>query len=501
MYTLNKEYRRSSDGRKLKPLYTLTFNGTILNYKGSPYMAEGDSTTVLFDTSGTFYYPPDSTNFDINDGQYQLTVKQEMIRELFSRDGSLLEVSAWNGMPTTKCRFRLKSIEFPQNLWYRRSDYVVSVETDELICSLPGLSTSEDIATVDSGNIDVGETYDIPSHYKIEDCSDTFALEMDTENYGLFKATRTLSAKGYRTWDSVGNPSGTAVENAKAFVRDRLGFNPTNIQSGAFGNLSGQFSNYNHYRTENSDSFGGTYQITETWLLASGNYYEDYSADIKTSINDPFRTVGVQGTINGLTNFNVGTNAWTPNSGLIKYNNASGAWNSSISGSLYIRAQQYIGIPLNPTPVNQTVTHSFTKGVISYNYEFNDRPLSFVSGAVSETLSVIDTNPSGLASTVAAHLVLNRAFGPVLQNINCPSETKRSVSYECVLSPYTYSSGTSIGTLMGRKPREQVNALLSGLIPSNYASGYLFVVQDEENYNPLMGRYSRNYVWLYERNS
>ena len=52
---------------------------------------------------------------------------------------------------------------------------------------------------------------------------------------------------------------------------------------------------------------------------------------------------------------------------------------------------------------------------------------------------------------------------------------------------------------MARKPREQVNQLLSGLTPSNYIPGYLFVTQDEETWTPLQPRYTRQYQWTYNR--
>ncbi len=499
---ISKSYKRLGSSQKTKAVYTLTVEGKILANMGSPINDTGTELNINFQGggSGTFSYPADSTGWTIReDGQHMVMMKQQALRELFSEDNKEFEIIPWNGQPPIRCFPRVISIEFPKGLWFKYCDYVITLETDYLIGASIDAVPTEDLGTLDSGNIGIGETFDFVRDYSLEDASDTISLEMDSENYGIFKATRNLSAKGYRSLDTVGAVVAEGWQNARSWVMDRMGFSPSYIQSGVFGNLSGQFTNYNHYRTENTDIYNGSYSATETWMLSSGNFYEDYSADVRQSVTDPYKTVAVQGTINGLTDFVVGTDAWIASSGLIKYQNASGAW-SSVSGNLYLRAQQNIGIALNPTPVTQTITHNFTKGVITYNYEFNNRPLALVSGAISETLSVIDSNPSGLVNTIGSHTIIGRVLGPILQDIGTTEQTKRIVNYECVFESPTYSSsGTSISSLMSMKPREQVNQLLSGLVPSNYVAGYLFVTQDEENYNPLQPRYSRNYTWTYNR--
>ncbi len=461
-------------------------------------MEEGDSTEVFFDTGGTFDYPPDSVDSNVLTGQYQLTVKQEMLRELLSRNGALLEVSSWNGMPTTKCRFRLRNIEFEAGQWYRSCNYTFSVETDELICSLPGLSTSEDVVTADSGNVDVEDGYDIVKNYNVTECSDSLSIDLDVDIYGIFKVSHNVSAKGIRMWDSVGNPSGAAWEHARSFVQDRMGYNPTIMQSSAFGNISGQFQHYNHYVTESIDKFEGRYSVTESWVLASSNFYEDYSAEVRQSVNDPYKTITVNGTINGLSDFQVGIDPWEAESTFLKYNAASGAW-ALIQGDLYTRAQSQIGIALNPLPVTQLVTHNFIKGNIGYNYEFNTRSQPFVSGAISEVWSIQDSNISGLAEVIASHVILNRARGPLLQQINTPQRTSRAVNYECVVSGLSYPSGNNIAAVMALNPRNQVHQLLSSIVPTNYVPGYLFVTTDNDDWSPTSLRYTKNFVWEYER--
>lgn len=499
--TITKSYKRLGSTQKVKPVFNIVINGTILNFKGSPIADDGDADTIVFQTSGgIFDYPADSINFDNNDGKSMLFLKQQALRELFSNDNKKLEWVMWNGAQPCWCFPRVQSIDFAEGLWYRRTDYKITFEAEFLYGPSIDASPTEDIATRDSGNIGSGQVFDFVSQYSLEDANDTISIEMDTENFGVFKATRNISAKGYRSLDTVGNVIAEGWHNARTWVKDRMGFSPAYLQSGVFGNLSGQFLNYNHFRTENTDIYNGGYSTTETWLLSSGTYYEDFSAETKNSITDPYQTVSIQGTINGLTPFVVGTDAWVAPSALLKYNNASGAWYGSISGTLYTRAQTYLNIQLNPLPVSQTVTHSFLKGVIGYNSEFNTRPLTFVSGAISETLNIVDDNISGWVDTIGEHVVLNRAIGTVLQPIYTTTAPTRAISYEAVFPAPTYgSSGNNIGYLMSLKPRARVDELISGLNPTNYAPNYLFITQDVENWSPLTQRYSRNVTFKYER--
>lgn len=501
---IKKSYKRIGDTRKVKPIFTLTLNGTILNFKGSPICDDGDADTLVFQTSGgVFDYPADSVNWDNNDGQAMLFLKQEAIRELFSNDYLPLEFIPWNASQPVRCYPRVIDIEFPQDIWYRRTDYRITLEADYIIgSSTDQAAPGEDFSTVDSGNIyNFGNTsYDLIGSYNVQDASESWNISMDTEFYGVFKIEHNLSAQGYRTADASGNMTEAWI-NARQWVNSRLGYDAHYAQSSVFGSVTtGQFTNYNHYRTNNIDTNNGSFASTESWLLCSGHFYEDSTADVKQSASEPYIGIGVQGTIYGVDSGTiVGTTPWTATGALNKYHAASAAWNNTVSGSLYTRAQQNIGVSLNPLPLSQTVTHSFNKGTIGYNYEFNNRPLNFVSGAISETLTVQDDNPSGLVNVIAEHVVLNRAIGSVLQPINTTTAPTRVINYEAVFAAPTYPSGNNIAYLMALKPRAQVDALIANLVPTNYAVGYLFVTTDNENWSPLTQRYTRTYGWKYQR--
>jgi hypothetical protein len=104
--------------------------------------------------------------------------------------------------------------------------------------------------------------------------------------------------------------------NARNFVQDRAKVNgsvvsgvetqypnlPTHlgfIGSGTL-NLLDMYRGYSHSQNESVDLAGGSYTLSQTWLLASGSAYENYSTSVSNGVDTPFVTVSVEGTIQGL---------------------------------------------------------------------------------------------------------------------------------------------------------------------------------------------------------
>ncbi len=96
---------------------------------------------------------------------------------------------------------------------------------------------------------------------------------------------------------------------AKKFVQERLHYgNPSGAYPNVFGqigkgtvSLVNQYKGFNHVITENVDMAGGSYSATETWIMASGNALENWSASISSSIGTPFVSVSIDGSVRGLT--------------------------------------------------------------------------------------------------------------------------------------------------------------------------------------------------------
>jgi hypothetical protein len=492
--SIQKTYQRAGDGRKVGTLFNLSIKGTIVPYKGSPIVAVGTSNDVEFDTGGTFDYPADAT-LTLNDRQNAIRVKQEALRELFSVDGELFEITPWNGQPGMICHPRVKDINFPEGLWVERCDYTIELETDRLICGIPGLAPYEDAdASGDPVSADKYTGMDIPKDYYVQSVSETWGIDFDTEIYGLFKVNHSVSAVGKRTWDDAVSPIAVnreAWENAKDWVEDRLGYNPLYAMSGSINIPSGVYSAYNHIRTQNVNYFNGEYAINETWVLSTGNFYETFSIETRRSQQDGLTQVSLQGIVTGLDTNIVGAGAMPLASD--KYTNASGAWVSTVKPNLFTRAQFYTGLSLNVTALTEVIGRNPNTGVINYNYEYNNRPSNCLgTGVLSESISVTDDNAEGDITQIAEILVLNRAEGPVLQSLGTTRAKKRQVNIEAVVE---LTGITCIANLTAPSTlKTNAAAIIASLTPGG--TGY--VTNSSETWSPTSGRYNRVYEWTYE---
>src|SRR5687768_384106 len=95
--SITRDFLRTGDGTIVGRAYRLSVRGTLLPYKGSP-----DASGVFWTGAG---YPPDTTVTASTELRYILA-KQAALRDIFSKDGLLLEVQPWDGGPNIKCNAR-----------------------------------------------------------------------------------------------------------------------------------------------------------------------------------------------------------------------------------------------------------------------------------------------------------------------------------------------------------------------------------------------------------
>ena len=204
----------------------------------------------------------------------------------------------------------------------------------------------------------------------------------------IFSILRSLSVQGDSqvTFDENRNCA-TYIEpweRAKRFVQTRIGF-PSDIMT-LSGLLRPDDQVSNNFRTVSVNKSEGTVNVNETYIAMTGSEraYEDFEVNISQDLEDPFVTITVDGTVNGLTDLGY---AGTSVTGTPKFNNAVSGWQSSISGGLYSRAAAvYAATPimsghiaattLNPYALTQTVGYNPIAGTINYSYVYNNRPLN-----------------------------------------------------------------------------------------------------------------------------
>jgi len=310
-------------------------------------------------------------------------------------------------------------------------------------------------------------------------------------------------------------------------------------------------------------------------MPAGTHHTESFSMDCSTS-NNFTKTIRVAGTVNGMalhnhnayannslipnntidlypaaqnTNKTANTNSRSPSSvdnGIStantisphKYVNAKNAWEQEIRPYIYRRAclgmsqngkiqrapvnaidpnnpenpTFLIDRPLNTIPVNTTEGHDPIKGVITYNYEFNNQ-YKVIPGVISENINVVHDIPADNVTEVA---VLGRTQGPLIQSIGKTS-ARKTLTIDLVVQPPLNTLGTLPGLPtcpigVNTELRTYIQAFVDGHTPfyardaavfGSYGArgalqGTVFVQSDQETWNPTDGRFSKTVTWVYQ---
>lgn len=325
----------------------------------------------------------------------------------------------------------------------------------------------------------------------------------------ILKMTHDVSAVGKRHYsESDSNPSSGTLDRegwkeARSYVVNRLSTDNTFLASSGVINLDpSQFGYYNHVRTQNANELDGSFSVTESWLVMNtgeegipGDVMEDFTVDSQKSIDNDLTKVSINGRIEGLSTVDYGTTTGDFSITQSKYDAAKSGWNT-IKTRLLPRAQSVAQTissrPLHSGVKTTSIAHNPAKGIISYNYEYNDRPSNCITGALYEDISVVDNYPTDV---VASLTVLGRSAGPILQDIGTVTAPTRNVNIEAVMS---IGSGCTVSALLANKPTTQVERLLCNF-EQDLSGTYdqVFLQDDSENWNPKTGRYSRNVKWIY----
>lgn len=451
--SINRSFNTAGDGSIIGTVYQINVNGKFLPHKGSP-----NSSGVFYTSTG---YPADeivgtdSAKFD------SILKKQEGLRNLFSANniGKKFEILNEDTGNTIFFYPVDVQIDIPEGVWVQECPYSITMTADSIY--------PNEIAP--SGNI--------------ESASESWSIEPDQENLNNtfnFKVSHNISAKGRRFYNGSGVIDPWV--SAKIWVDSRDGIDTSIISSGVY-NLNG-LSGYNHLVTTNIDELEGSYSLSESWIFASGIAYEDFSLESNTGL-DGITNVGINGTITGFEHRNLQT-VYTS-----RWQNASGYF-LSVKNSLLNRAQAYTGTTLNPVPVSETIGRNPVAGTISYGYEYNTRPTTFISGAKSESISVTYNNKSKSHARVP---VIGRNRGPVLQNLGTSEATTKNLSIEFVLGPQFNPANISGSFAF---PYNLISGLVNILDPINLGASKSFYSQPQETWEPMTGRGSFNIEWTYE---
>jgi len=457
---------------------------------------------------------------------------------------------------------RLQSISFQEGIYVNTCTYTINLQADYLLDKddnvitdgLMGNSFEPD--TLVSGNSAAGNyenalttgqspqaRQSVADHINeyggfVEDFSETWSIEAedgngntmdpanDTDIIRTYRLTRNVSATGKTSYDSSGRYE--AWQQAKSFIKKKIlkegssnlngysSYPKLNLESAfasGFINLAlANYGGYNHSRTESIDKTGGSYSLVDTWLLSSGTAYENYNLSVSRSIDTSLTSVTIDGSIKGLSSIpasgyvyggNGGNNAGlnTPYENAInKYKTVSNDSHYGLTSHIFKRAQNAVGVPLNPIPLSIGLGSNEFTGEITYNVQFDTRPVNLITGVLSENISVQDTYPGDVFAVIP---VLGRQTGPVLQYIGGRTEYRRSLSIDIVVAD-TYG-GTIRQSRLLSKPiliepyRTSINNVIYQLSPA-FEPGIrkYFLEPPSESWDPKEKRYSITLNWIYE---
>jgi hypothetical protein len=528
---------KNGAGEAFGVTYSITLTGTILADQGTPFAYDpaGSIYDLYSPIAGTLVGPYDSFSnayltgnppkqqIDNNSASHSIFFKQKALRALFAQDGQRIEIVDWEGNEASIiCYPRTTEISFSEGIYVEKCDYTITLECDTILRGDdPNSYVDDEGSLIVDGTIRTGKTENellvALSGAFITDFSEDWSIEVD-EAQGespstprSYRISHNINATGKTHYGPDGKQK--AWEQARKFVQQRLS-NSINDYPNVMGkigsgtiNLIDSYGGYNHVRSENISESAGTYSVTENWLIASGNAYENYNLSISSSTDNPFVNVSIDGNIKGLTSispsgFGTGVGVSAYDNALGKYNQITNSGIFGLTSDIYKRANNAVAVQLNSQPTSISLGTNQYTGEVTYNLQFNNRPTNYVSGTLAEAISVNDTYPGDVFAVIP---VIGRATGPILQYVGGRTEYRRDIGINLTMDYTKIPYAVSRNPLLLKKPSivepmaTQIATIINELSPAQEPGiRKYFVSPPQETWNPKEGTYSFNMSWTYE---
>ena len=415
-------HRRSADHSGVGTESQVVLSGELVGCKGWDFSGGGPA----FYTGSN--YPDDDANTTCNKFANLVEMKT-LLGGLFSIAGDYkwFEIVGCEGL-VEKWRARPSNLEFPEGKWTDIVPYNITLELQQPV---------ESATPPDDIHIDHTETW---------------GVQFDEENGGIYTLSHALSCQSEETIDNTSSEIVDGWKNAKTWMDTRLagtdytGSVPSTIKNdfifGSDGFGLTDYTAYNYTVQRSLDEFGGTYSVTETWTLAKDPVFRTWTVAFENP-RDDYSTVSIEGEFKSLLD-RTATTETAPTNGsaaLTAYN----TWESG-SGPYTEANQQYVARggcgTLGSCPVNKTVTITEeSRGddtavfgdatrTVQFVYEFsdaeNDAEVSITRTSATGILELCETKVTisgqiqghvcGCATTKLANAVI--AYG----NINCATQ-------------------------------------------------------------------------------
>lgn len=473
---LSRVYHKTEDGRIVYCTTNIDLNGTLTPF---PTGAGGISNVIDLKDALT-------TAFDEQGSDFLIKCDETTLFE---------------------CNPRINTLSFPQstNNWVSSINYTINLEKTD------GLPTGEfsKIRNVD----------DIINDWSLEPIEDnrynTWSPQGTVDSRpAAYKLSHNLSAKGLTAYSDTSTLSGSkqAWEYAKDFCTGNMGY-PTSSTS-VFGLPATNVATFNHSRVQSASEQAGKYGLTETWLVlhsgenggVAGNALEDFTIDIKQPSNSDIVIATIQGSIQGLnSSVCTGINMIDGPISANYWDNASGYW-STVQGRLLPRVLTAYDFVLSPAPtrslnatyVSKSIATNIHNGTISYAYEYTNKPTGCVTDSLVEDISFSYTYPTDVFASID---VLGRTSGPIIQLMNTRTPYSLSLAVDVVVPIVTGCAAvfaSFVEDITNISPHSEIKTLISA-VETQLDTSYTTLVKTDDriNWQPHIGKYTRNVSWLY----
>jgi len=528
LFTIGKEYIKTPSNMGLGTRYTLTLEGQIIPKTGKLPLGEPQAgLNEVFSGVNEIHRAFDS---------------DFKCLALYCDDGSDYIIS---GYP----RIIDFSVDHASDNYVVRADYSITLE-------LPSLTGTgfDPVGPIYAGYADgcgVGVIGDDPlttqdfSISGIISYSDEFTVEFLDERVGgilgrhdwegkdldvqlgelpsIFSIQRSISAQGDSQISADLNgvctrPYLQPWERARAFIIPRLGYPPELTALSGLMCPSGKFAN--NFRSVSVNKTEGIVSVNETYLaLTGGCAYEDFQINTSQTLGEPYITVTVDGTVNGLSIIdNSGVYAGIA-TGVPKFNNALSFFSGEVSGSIFSRASRvlkatmaqsghvgagwndasdmsyavYVTNSLNPLHLSKTIGYNPIAGTVTYSYTYDNRPNHCFLKAITEDITFTESEPNDVFASLT---VLGKASGPLYQHIGTVGQRTREISINAILPMQIDCAISTGGNLYFYNAPDVYDSIVfnyATVLALNY--NQVFVTASTKTWEPKTGRFSLNQSW------
>ena len=491
----------------------------------------------------------------VDDGPTNLEsvlVKKTVLTQIFSCDFKQLEIWCSDTLMFSSC-VKIIDISFGKagDNWAQKIPYTITLRANSTSSSdtcYPGCLNSIN----ESWNIE--QDPEINHYIQVYDFSATDGRSCQTgADSGIDAWTRTgvLQETGYEppySWivtrelsaqaencctgfDATGGLIDTGVnpfftgestpgwQVARDWVESKLYSSPPatgvfdNFLISASADRTGYFA-YDYARTTRYSQTDGSFSATETWRILndrSASVFtkaaEDFSMEVRESENEGFKTVSLQGTIQGYQDveYTNGTEFKVVQS---KYDNAL-EYYKYIEPRLLVRAEYAVNdLPESETNVlrinervkDKSVVFSPRAGTVSYNVTYDTKCCDLIllttgiqCTILKEDINISEERPIDIYAEIS---ILGKPC-PIFQNLNMKTKGRKDVSVNLVIDTNDQCFN-SITNYLCPPCKHNVDQMMNEVFLSLSGTyGAIITSKDIEQWDPKSGLYSRNVSFDY----